>query len=163
MGHDIFISYRRKDAGAHAIMLHRDLKGAGYSVFLDLHTLGRGDFVDNIHNAIDDCKDFILLLSQDALNERIHSEDDVMLKEIMRAYEKNKPIIGIMLDGFEAFPQNLPKKLSFLSRVNCLPCKMVYYDAMFQRLISGTFLSSRPENVIFESDKKDKINTLEWF
>ena len=163
MGHDIFISYRRQGAGAHAVMLHRDLKEAGYNVFLDFHTLGSGDYIDNIHKAIDDCEDFILLLSQDALNERLHNKDDVMVKEIMRAYEQNKPIVGIMLDGFEEFPQNLPEKLSFLPRINCLSCKMVYYDAMFQKLVSGTFLSSRPKGIIAEGNKTNKINTLEWF
>jgi hypothetical protein len=150
-------------AGAHAVMLHRDLKEAGYNVFLDFHSLGSGDYVDNIYKAIDECEDFILMLSQDALNERIYDENDIMVKEIMRAHEKNKPIIGIMLDGFEEFPQNLPEKLSFLPRVNCLSGKMVYYDAMFQRLTSGAFLISRPKNVVDESNKSNKINTLEWF
>jgi len=163
MGYDIFISYRRQGAGAHAVMLQRDLTEAGYSVFIDLHTLGRGDFIENIHKAIDECEDFILLLSQDALNERINNDDDVMAQEVLRAYEKNKPIIGIMLDGFDSFPKNLTKKLSFLPRINCLSCKMVYYDAMLQKLTSGAFLSSRPKTVIAESNKSNKINTLEWF
>lgn len=163
MAHDIFISYRRQGAGAHAVMLQRDLKEAGYSVFIDLHALGRGDFIENIYNAIDECEDFILLLSQDALNERINNDDDIMAKEILRAHEKSKPIIGIMLDGFEIFPKNLPKELSFLPRINCLSCKMIYYDAMFQKLTSGAFLSSRPKTTITESEKSNKVNTLEWF
>ena len=163
MHNNIFISYRRKGAGAHAVMLHRDLKEAGYNVFLDFHSLGSGDYVDNIHKAIDECDDFILMLSHDTLNERIHNEDDVILKEILRAYEKNKPIIGIMLDGFEEFPGNLPENLSFLPRVNCLSGKMVYYDAMFQRLTSGAFLTSRPKGIACEGNKSNKINTLEWF
>ena len=163
MAQDIFISYRRQGAGAHAVMLNRDLVEAGYSVFLDFHTLGSGDYMANISQAIDECEDFILLLSQDALNERLSNEDDVMAFEISRAREKNKPIIGIMLDGFESFPSDLPEKFSFLPRINCLQCKMIYYDAMFQKLISGTFLFSRPKIISAQEDKSSKVNTLEWF
>lgn len=163
MKHDIFISYRRKDAGAFAVMLYRDLTEAGYSVFLDHHTLGSGDFVENIYKVIDECGDFILLLSQDTLNERIHDKEDIIAMEIMRAYEKNKSIVGIMLDGFDVFPQSLPEELSFLPRINCLSGKIIYYEAMFQKLISGAFLVSRPQSTVVESDKSCKINTLEWF
>ena len=65
VAYDIFISYRRQDAEAHACMLYRDLVNAGYTVFFDHKTLGAGDFIDNIHHAIDSSTDFLLLLSHD--------------------------------------------------------------------------------------------------
>ena len=76
VAYDIFISYRRQDAEAHACMLYRDLVNAGYTVFFDHKTLGAGDFIDNIHHAIDSSTDFLLLLSHDALGDRIYQNDD---------------------------------------------------------------------------------------
>ena len=51
--YDIFISYRRQDAEAHAYMLYRDLTAAGYSVFFDHKSLGAGNFVDKIKTTIE--------------------------------------------------------------------------------------------------------------
>lgn len=142
--HDIFISYRRQDAEAHACMLFRDLTSMGYSVFYDHDTLGAGDFISNILKAIDSCKDFILILSKSALNEKIHDPNDIMRQEISHALQSKKRIIGIMLNGFDSFPDDLPSDLTELPRVNCLFAKMEYYDAMLERLTSGKFLVSIP-------------------
>lgn len=117
---DIFISYRRQDAEAHACMLYRDLVNAGYTVFFDHKTLGAGDFIDNIHHAIDSSTDFLLLLSHDALGDRIYQNDDILRQEIAYAFKRKKQIVGIMLSGFEAFPKNLPDDISYLPHVNCL-------------------------------------------
>lgn len=166
--YDIFISYRRQDAEAHACMLYRDLVDAGYTVFFDHKTLGAGNFVNNIYEAIDNSTDFLLLLSNDALGERIYEVDDILHKEISYAFQKKKQIVGIMLSGFKGFPNKLPEDIENLPYVNCLYGKMEYYDAMFSRLISGQFLQSVPrgktksdaEQLSMPRGKKD---TLEWF
>lgn len=149
-------------------MLYRDLKNAGYTVFFDHETLGAGNFISNIQNAIDDSTDFLLLLSRDALSKRIFEDDDILHKEIAYALKKRKQIVGIMLSGFESFPKVLPEDIVELPHANCLYGKMEYYEAMFSKLVSGQFLKSIPRNnanikVEKSGDLQKKEDTLEWF
>ena len=83
--YDIFISYRRQDAEAHAYMLYRDLCAAGYSVFYDHKSLGAGNFANEIRHTIEQCKDVIVILSKESLGERIYSDSDIMHQEIAYA------------------------------------------------------------------------------
>ena len=133
-------------------MLYRDLKNAGYSVFHDHNSLGNGDFVNSIQEAIMECKDVIVILSQEALGSRIWNDDDVMRYEIEVALSNKKKIVGIMLPGFDDFPDSLPESISEISRFNCLSSKMEYYDAMLERLISGRFLSAVPRKLHGNAD-----------
>ena len=144
MSFDIFISYRRSDAETHAVLLHRELVSAGYSAFFDHQSLGRGNWKAQIKRAIDECTDFVLLLSENTFCEKIQQDDDVLRFEISCALKSNKNIIGIMLPGFDAFPNDLPDELSLLPDIQCLTARMDYYDAMIARLTSGQFLISVP-------------------
>lgn len=165
--YDIFISYRRQDAEAHAYMLYRDLTAAGYSVFFDHKSLGAGNFVDKIKTTIEQCKDVLVILSRESLGDKIYNESDVMHQEIAYALKCKKRVVGIMLSGFEEFPENLPEDIAELPSINCLYSKMEYYDAMFDRLTSGQFLISTPKNLkvieVQDNGGKDKISTLERF
>ena len=165
MSYDIFISYRRSDAEAYARLLYNDLRTAGYSVFYDYKELGGGDYVDAIKEAISACKDFVVLLSQDALGDRIGNVDDPMRMEISFAHQQNKRIVGIMLSGFDSFPEGLPSDLSFLPRINCLYGKTEYYDAMFGKLTSGQFLLSIPERQEIQNQSQPSTleDSLSWF
>lgn len=160
---DIFISYRRQDAEAHAYMLYKDLNAAGYSVFYDHKSLGSGNFVEAIKQQITNCKDVIVILSKEALGKKIFSETDVMRQEIAYAIKNNKRVVGIMLSGFEDFPEELPEDIEPLRYINCLYSKMEYYDAMFERLTSGMFLISSPQKnsqpvVIKKTDKNEILD-----
>lgn len=165
MAYDIFISYRRSDAEAYARLLYSDLKTAGYSVFYDYKELGGGDYVDNIKEAIRACKDFVVLLSQDSLGNRIENLDDPLRMEITFAHQQNKRIVGIMLTGFDSFPEALPSDLSFLPRINCLYGKTEYYDAMFGKLTSGQFLLSIPQRQLAPNPPQLPVleDSLSWF
>lgn len=120
MGYDVFVSYRRSDAEAYARMLYNDLTANGFNAFYDYKSIGGGDYVDATLSAIDECKDVIVLLSRDSLNERILSEKDMMHREIAYAIQQNKRVVGIMLTGFDDFPTLLPDDLQKLPRINCL-------------------------------------------
>lgn len=163
MEFDIFISYRRQGAEAIAHMLYRDLTAAGFSTFYDMETLGSGNFRENIMRAIESCNDFIIVLSKDALSERIYNPDDVMFKEIAYAFEKNKRITGIVLTGFDGFPSYLPDPIAQLPNINCLRGRMEYYDAMFEKLTSGMFLVSSSKLKERFVDRSNKQDTLSWF
>ena len=61
---------------------------------------------------IDECRDFILILSEGALDRCVDpsavASADWVRCELAYALEKNKNIVPIMLAGFTAFPDNLP-------------------------------------------------------
>lgn len=122
MAYDIFISYRRKGAGAGvAGELQAKLENRGYKVFLDVDEISSGTFPEQIEHAIEGCKDFLLILAPDTLDRCVDKEDWVR-REITKAEDTNKNFIGVMLPGFvmpeiEALPeplQGLPSKQLFL-------------------------------------------------
>lgn len=122
MAYDIFISYRRKGAGAGvAGELQSKLENRGYKVFLDVDEMASGQFPVQIDQAIDGCKDFLLVLAPGTLD-RCNDEEDWVRHEIVKAEDLDKNLIGIMLPGFimpeaEDLPeplQGLPTKQVFL-------------------------------------------------
>ena len=138
---DVFLSYRRKDAEAFAYILYKDLQKEGYSVFYDHKTLGRGDFFKNIELSIKQSTDFIIILSASSFDSNIFEKNDVYRYEIETAIKNNKNIIGIALENFSNFPVKLPESLECLRSINYIPCIICYYEAMFEKLVSGGFLT----------------------
>jgi hypothetical protein len=122
MAYDIFISYRRKGAGAGvAGELQAKLENRGYKVFLDVDNIGSGDFPEQIDQAIKSCNDFLLILSPGMLD-RCVEEEDWVRHEIVLAEQYGKNIVGVSLPGFlmpeaSELPEplrNLPEKQVFL-------------------------------------------------
>lgn len=122
MVYDIFISYRRKGAGSGvAGELQAKLENRGYKVFLDVDEISSGVFPEQIEHAIEDCKDFLLVLAPGTLD-RCVEKDDWVRREIIKAEDSGKNFVGVMLPGFvmpeiEALPeplQGLPSKQVFL-------------------------------------------------
>ena len=104
--YDIFISYRR-DGGAETAKHLRDILTAkGYSVFFDTDSLRNGAFNQELINVIRNCKDFILILSPNALD-RCVNDGDWVRQEIACALESDKNIVPVMHKNFR-FPEKLP-------------------------------------------------------
>lgn len=142
--YDIFISYRR-DAFESANLFATRLKAMGYRVFFDLETMNPGKFNIQLLDVISQCKDFILVLSPNALN-RCNDEEDWVRREIICALEHNKNIIPIMLSGFE-WPNPMPKGMEELSNYQAIaPVPNTYYDQLVERLKS--YLTSKPHVLI---------------
>ena len=78
----------------------------GYNVFIDVESLRAGKFNEALLDVIDNCKDFILVLSKNALD-RCVNEDDGVRREVSHAMKKKKNIVPIMLRDF-SFPEGLP-------------------------------------------------------
>lgn len=90
--YDIFISYRR-DGGEFTAKILRDrLEKLGYSVFFDVESLRSGDFNTHLYSVIDECTDFLLVLSPNALD-RCANEGDWVRQEVERALSKEKRFI----------------------------------------------------------------------
>lgn len=138
--YDIFISYRR-DGGEYTAKILRDrLEELGYKVFFDVESLRSGDFNTKLYSVIDECKDFLLILSPNALD-RCENQDDWVRCEVEHALQEKKNVIPIMLRGF-SFPQTLPDSIEALRYKNGLEANTQFFDAFIDRL--RQFLLSKP-------------------
>ena len=112
----IFISYRTSDGKAFAKFLYNHLISLKYSVFLDEESIHSGRFDSAIFEAIDECKDFILVVSPEA----IVFEDikkDWIYKEILYALKKRKNIIPIF-EGNQIISSDLPEGIKEITEIN---------------------------------------------
>lgn len=109
---EVFISYRREGGEFVAKKLRDVLVKAHYHAFMDIEGLGSGNFNDALLNAIDNSKDYVLILSENSLN-RCENEDDWVRREIEYARSKNKKFV-LLQDKKFVFPENLPESCSFL-------------------------------------------------
>ena len=135
MAYDIFISYRRKGAGAGvAGELQSKLENLGYKVFLDVDKIGNGQFPEQIKQAISECKDFLLVLSPGTLD-RCVDEEDWVRREIILAQEQNKNIVGVGLPGF-VMPEEdaLPEPLKSLATRQVFVWTHEYRAASFEKI-----------------------------
>ena len=155
MAFDIFISYRRKGAGAGvAGELQAKLENLGYKVFLDVDKIGSGQFPEQIKQAITECKDFLLVLAPGTLD-RCVDEEDWVRREILMAQDLNKNIIGIGLPGF-IMPEEeaLPVPLRSLATRQVFLWTHEYRAASFEKIA---------ENLISTKLKKKKNRQTLFF
>lgn len=115
--YDIFISYRRT-AYDTANLIAEKLRHAGYNVFFDVDTLTAGKFNEQLLEVIGNCKDFILVLPENAL-ERCQQPEDWIRRETLCALEHHKNIIPVMLDGF-VWPDSMPEGMEELRNTTIL-------------------------------------------
>ena len=137
--YDVFISYRRSSfESAQLIATH--LKSAGYRVFIDVEALRSGRFNEQLYHVIDQCKDFLLVLPENALD-RCNDPEDWVRKEVIRALEKGKNIIPVMLSGF-SWPEPMPEGMETLKDYQAITATSnEYFDLSMIRL--RTYLTSR--------------------
>ena len=144
--YDIFISYRRSSYDTANLIATR-LKSAGYSVFFDMETLRSGKFNEQLYDAIDNCKDFIVVLPPNALD-RCVNEDDWVRLEVCHAMEKGKNVIPVMLNGF-TWPEPMPEGMENLSDCQALTASSIeYFDLAMERL-QKQYLQSKPRIPFF--------------
>jgi len=137
---DIFISYRRANSGFAANFVYDKLIDAGYSVFLDVKTLGSGKFDIELRREIECCKDFLLILAQDSF-ERCRARDDWFRIEIELALKNNKNIIPIMIGEFK-FPDEMPNGLEEIAKFNAVIMHSNYESESIQKI--KKYLKSKP-------------------
>ena len=116
--YDIFISYRREGGREIARTIKLALEARGYSnIFFDYNSLRDGVFNEAIIAAIQNCKDFILVLSDGAMD-RCSNEDDWVAREIRTAITSGCKIIPVKVNqGDWSWPADFPKDLSILGSI----------------------------------------------
>lgn len=139
--YDVFVSYRRSAFDTANLMAEK-LRHAGYKVFFDVDTLTAGKFNEQLLSVISNCKDFILVLPENALD-RCHQTDDWVRKETLCAMQNKKNIVPVMLDGF-SWPDPMPEGMEELSNYQAVTAiGHEYFDLAMKRLQG--FLVSRPK------------------
>lgn len=138
--YDIFISYRRT-AYDTANLIAEKLRHAGYRVFFDIDTLTSGKFNEQLLEVIKECKDFILVLPENAL-ERCADKNDWIRREVICALEHKKNIIPVMLDGF-SWSSKMPEGMEELPNYQAIVAvNHEYFDMAVNRLKG--YLNSKP-------------------
>lgn len=134
---DVFISYRR-DKGFYAARLVRDyLESNGLNVFMDLSEIHKGYFDVQILDAIERCKNFLLILSPGAIGRCVDGED-WLRREIVAATKAGKNIIPVWLKDFvwpKELNQQLPQEVSGLENQDGVIESQSYFDSMLLRIV----------------------------
>ena len=151
--YDIFISYRREDGFSMADSIYQRLINAGYSVFLDLERLGPGKFNVELLSGIEQCQDFILILSPKALD-RCVNDDDWVRREVEHAMKCQKNIVPIILAGFEwPLQEDLSEPIKEIPYYHGISVSDVnVFNENIERL-KKSFLKSKP---------KSKFDIFRW-
>lgn len=111
MHYDIFISYRREGGRDFARQVELALRGHGFqNIFFDYNSLRNGVFNEQIIDAINECKDYILILSEGSMD-RCVNIDDWVAKEIRTALAAGCNFIPLTVGDFSDFPKDFPKDL----------------------------------------------------
>ena len=161
--YDVFLSYRRDGGETMAILLRDRLVAKGYRVFLDVENLRSGDFNEKLLQIIQNCTDFIVVLSAGSLD-RCVNDGDWVRREIAHALSHDKNVVPLLLRGFE-WPETLPKDISQLAnRGGVNTTTNEFFDAVINRL-TDKFLKSTPR---IQKTKKEKeknshpLRPLKW-
>lgn len=154
---DIFLSYRRNGGFDTAKHLYDLLIRDGYTVSFDIDTLRNGNFDNSLYRRIDECKDFILIINDNAFEKTLDPStdpnEDWMRQELSYALKQDKNIIPIFLRGITSFPKNLPDDIKGVIYKNGPRYDEYFFDAFYNKL-KLNFLISKPRL------KKFKIKTL---
>lgn len=130
----IFISYKRSESSAFALLVMTMLKNAGLNPFLDLALVPGEDWSAGLRGRIEKADYFVLLLGHKSL------DSQVVRDEINWAFNANKVIVPIWHTGFvyqsgqwDDIPLKLDKLLSMTHTIRVLEENpLAYYNAIIE-------------------------------
>ena len=132
--YDVFISYRRGSGLYMAKNIATNLQNMGYSVFFDYDSMHNNEFDKQIYVAIKNSKDFILVLTENALD-RCFLPDDWVAREVLYAKEHKKNIIlATDAERFKNYPSNLPPSMDFLRNIDWTPIHPKLFEGSLKLL-----------------------------
>lgn len=147
MERDVFISYKKDNAGNNfANRLKANLESMGYSVYFNADENGGDVFPEEIRLAIEGCKDFVLIVSQQCLEQlKTNGKIDWVREEILIAKKSDKHIVPILMEGVRMpkDKEDMPECLRFLPDINGLEMPEVYDVSPLDKLVSS--FKSKPE------------------
>ncbi len=156
---DIFISYKNDGEGRYfAKGLSGLLKSIGYEVYYNLDEQHSGKFPDRLRNAVEGCKDFLLVLTASCLEQLMrHDKIDWVREELLTAYENSKNIIPLLIPGV-TMPKDkskMPEDLQFLLDINFIPLYEGKYgwEASVKSIVEWLFAKANKAVTSYEGDK----------
>lgn len=153
MSKSIFISYRRDGGEVMAQLLYDRLVTKGFSVFYDIESLKSGPFDTKLFQEIE-AADYVLVILPPQGLDRCRYEEDWVRQEIRHALRLGKPIVPVMMRGFE-FPASLPDDIAGISRCNGVRFDdMNYLDAKVNKIIDLFEVSAKDATVDTGSSQK---------
>lgn len=128
---DFFISYRRADGGTTARLLHEMLKSRGLTGFIDVETLGKGDYKEGIAKNIEKARNFIIVISPTIF------ESPEVIEEVQQAVNMGKIIFPVFQGGMSGFPA-IPPALEGFHKHNAfhLHHDKFEFDKLYSQLVS---------------------------
>ena len=138
--YDVFVSYRRDKGSEIARYLAERLSKRGYRVFLDVDSLGSGEWSNELQQRIDECPDFVAVVT-DGYFVRCVNPDDVVRKEIARALETRATVIPLFV-GDGKIPPDLSADISGISAHNGVRYLHEYANQAIDKVCA--FLQSTP-------------------
>ena len=112
--YDIFVSYRVKDGELISRKVANALKDMGFSVYHNTDKNHKGKFPDRIRRAVQNCKDFLLIVTENCLDRLVRDDNsgnpDWVKEELLEAIGCGKNIIPVMVESID-----WPKDLSGVS------------------------------------------------
>ena len=163
MKYEIFISYRRVGGRDIARTILQALIGLGFNreaIFFDYNSLRDGVFNEKIIDAINECNDFVLVLSKGAMD-CCANDGDWVAREILTAINAGCKIIPIRIDNdFVDFPNNFPKNLGVLRNIQATTLHTDEYFDDSIRHISERFVT-KPTVIVDKMVLEVEINADE--
>ncbi len=155
---DIFISYKNDGEGNNfAARLCKDLEKMGYDVYYNPNEQHAGSFPDRLRNAVESCKDFLLILTKPCLEQLMrHDKIDWVREELLTAHKNGKNIIPLLMPGV-AMPKDkndMPDELRFLPDTDAVSIFEPYDKSPLSILLG--WVKSKPEK---EDLYKDTFNS----
>lgn len=147
----IFISYRRTGGRDIARSIYLALGKSGYNnVFFDYNSLRDGVFNEKIVTAIEECTDFILVLTKESMS-RCKNDGDWVAKEIETALTSNSHIIPVNINNeFGDFPIDFPERLALIKDIHFLTLHTDdSFESDIERLIARLY-TKRDTNTLKE-------------
>lgn len=133
--HSAFISYRRSTSRHLARLVFNDLRSNEFDPFLDVKSLGSGEFGTVILNEISARAHFVFLVSQGSL-QRCQEPADWLRREFEQAVRTKRNIIPVFDDGvsIESIRPLMTGPLERLTQYNAISFYYEYLDAGLERL-----------------------------
>ena len=158
---DVFVSYRRSNGSQLASLLKVLLQMRGFSTFIDIERLEAGKFDCNLISSIKQAKNFILVLTPNALDRCINDTDckDWVHREIVEALKNNCNIIPVVENFDWPDPESLPEDMRPVMRFNGIRWIHEYQDACVDKLdrfIKGLLASGELE----QHNKQQSANPM---
>lgn len=168
MNKDIFISYKDDEAGSiFASQLCEDLENLNFSVFFNKNEKHSGSFPDWLREAVEGCKDFLLILTDSCLKQlKSHEKIDWVREELLIANKGKKHIIPILVSDV-VMPKDrdeMPEDLRFLPDLDAIVLPKQYNVSPFEEL-TGIFKSKPEKDDIYRDIKNGNpdFNINEYF